>query len=488
MSRRVGDRHTEARCLQYLGRGLYLRSDYAPAIESVAASIRIREETGDRAGLGGSLNLMGNIHLRLCDYAQALTCHARGLEARERAGDGYGIAESLINVGRVYLDMGDCAQALEVSRRAAEMGAVLVVSEIETGALANMGDAHAKSGRWAEALDYYDRVLVIARRTGDRDLASEILCLMGMALTERGELEAARERLAEAHTLAHSIGARRIALQSAQGLSEVCKRLGDYAAALGHHEAAHRLEKEVSREKGDRRGGILVIQMQVDHHRREAAALAEANAALRYANDALAEANARLESLATTDPLTGLPNHRALIAALDAETARCRREGGPCALLFLDIDFFKSVNDAHGHPAGDAVLCEFAETVRACLREVDTLGRWGGEEFLALLPGTDAPGALRVGERVRAAVAAHPPAVGPGMPMTCSVGVAACPPQEAFRDALVEAADQALYAAKRLGRNQVRLYGDPAAQSLAAPLSPDEAGRASRPKRRPPGG
>ena len=105
------------------------------------------------------------------------------------------------------------------------------------------------------------------------------------------------------------------------------------------------------------------------------------------------------------------------------------------------------------------------------MREEDTLGRWGGEEFLALLPGADLAEALHVGERVRAAVAGHPLAAGGGLHMTCSIGASSSAPgEEAGRDAFMEAADQALYAAKRLGRNQVRGSDDPVILTLAEPL------------------
>ena len=120
------------------------------------------------------------------------------------------------------------------------------------------------------------------------------------------------------------------------------------------------------------------------------------------------------------------------------------------------------------------MLIEFAACVRACLREEDVLGRWGGEEFLVLLPGADMQEALLIGERVRARVAEYRLAAKDGLSMTCSLGAAACPPQEAGRHSLVEAADQALYAAKRLGRNQVRAAGDPAILSLTGPPFPNE--------------
>ncbi len=190
-------------------------------------------------------------------------------------------------------------------------------------------------------------------------------------------------------------------------------------------------------------------------------------------NQALAAANGRLEALATTDALTGLPNHRAMVTALDLELERAHRFGRPCALLFLDLDHFKALNDGYGHAAGDAVLRELAAVARRALRGVDTLGRWGGEEFVALLPEASAAAATEAAERVRAAVAAHAFPVGGGAHLTCSLGVATYPAHAAARDGLVDAADRAMYAAKRLGRNQVRAADDPAAAALAAERAGD---------------
>ena len=188
---------------------------------------------------------------------------------------------------------------------------------------------------------------------------------------------------------------------------------------------------------------------------------------LEHSNRALAEANTRLQALTTTDPLTDLPNHRALIAVVDQEIERAVRYRRPCAVLLFDIDHFKAINDGRGHAAGDAALREFAMAAKAALRGVDTLGRWGGEEFLAILPETDLEAALVAAERVRAAVAAH--AFSPnGARLTCSIGAAACPQAAEERDGLIEAAAHAMYAAKRLGRNQVRAAADPAVAVLAA--------------------
>ena len=195
---------------------------------------------------------------------------------------------------------------------------------------------------------------------------------------------------------------------------------------------------------------------------------------LRANNQALSEANIRLRALATTDPLTGLPNHRAFVTALDQELKRTQRYYRSCALLFLDLDHFKALNDGYGHPAGDAVLQEFSTLVGTLLRGMDTLGRWGGEEFVALLPETDIEGALAAAERIRTAVAAQIFSIGGGVRLTCTIGIAAYPFDSEERDGLIRAADQAMYAAKKLGRNQVRTAKDPAVIALA--IEPGEAG------------
>jgi diguanylate cyclase (GGDEF)-like protein len=192
-----------------------------------------------------------------------------------------------------------------------------------------------------------------------------------------------------------------------------------------------------------------------------------AQEALRANNRALAAANAHLQALSTTDPLTGLPNHRTLHRAVDQELERARRYSRPCSLLVLDVDHFKALNDTYGHPAGDAALREFSQVVRRTLRGIDLVGRWGGEEFLAVLPETDGPLALETAERVRDAVAGHTFPAGGGSHVTCSIGVATYPSDGADRAELVAAADRALYAAKRLGRNQVRAAADPAVPMLS---------------------
>ena len=164
----------------------------------------------------------------------------------------------------------------------------------------------------------------------------------------------------------------------------------------------------------------------------------------------------QLHRLATHDELTGLLNRRELDRVLSQEAERAVRFGQPLGLLMADIDHFKSVNDRHGHPAGDAVLREVARRLRAELRSVDFPGRFGGEEFAVVVVQADGESAAVLAERIRAAVMAAPVSIGEEeLSVTISIGVAALPPNGCTGPELLAAADQALYAAKRGGRNRV---------------------------------
>jgi diguanylate cyclase (GGDEF)-like protein/putative nucleotidyltransferase with HDIG domain len=191
--------------------------------------------------------------------------------------------------------------------------------------------------------------------------------------------------------------------------------------------------------------------------------LEQANRALTEAHASLEEAYTTIQKQALTDELTSLPNHRAVMDQLQKELDRARRYGRPFSVLFFDGDRFKKVNDTHGHAAGDAVLRQLGERAGSVLRGGDTLGRFGGEEFVVLLPEADAREASVVAERIRAVVAAGPIAIADvkeGIAMTVSIGLATYPTDGTSEEVLLSQADEAMYIAKRLGRNQVRTAED----------------------------
>ncbi|GAB6127231.1 GGDEF domain-containing protein [Humidesulfovibrio idahonensis] len=162
-----------------------------------------------------------------------------------------------------------------------------------------------------------------------------------------------------------------------------------------------------------------------------------------------------LAHIATRDALTGAPNRRAVLEMATRLVARANREGKPLAVLMLDIDHFKLVNDTYGHAVGDAVLRDLSRVIAAGLRAYDAYGRFGGEEFVVVLPDTTLEDAQHVAERIRAAVEANCPQECKYTHYTVSIGLAWGLPAEADLDALLLLADQAMYEAKAQGRNRV---------------------------------
>jgi diguanylate cyclase (GGDEF)-like protein len=186
------------------------------------------------------------------------------------------------------------------------------------------------------------------------------------------------------------------------------------------------------------------------------------------------------EIRAATDGLTGLPNKRAVTDALKRTFAQATMTKAPLALLLLDLDHFKQVNDQHGHAAGDQVLASVGAALRSVLRARDFAGRNGGEEFAVLLPDTDVAAALEIAERVRATIA-EVTVPGTDVPVTVSVGVAGFPDHASTLERLDRLADAALYVAKRQGRNRVELASVDAGPDPPGPVLPEAAVKGSGP-------
>ena len=172
----------------------------------------------------------------------------------------------------------------------------------------------------------------------------------------------------------------------------------------------------------------------------------------------------RAEELSVTDDLTQLYNSRYLNQVLRRETKRASRSGRPLSLLFIDLDGFKGVNDAHGHLNGSRALVEAAALIRGSARETDVAARFGGDEFAIVLPDTGSEGAFSVGERVRERVAAHQFLFDDGLDLrlTASVGVATLPDVAASAEELIAAADRAMYHVKDSGKNGIQAASAPA--------------------------
>jgi diguanylate cyclase (GGDEF)-like protein len=164
-----------------------------------------------------------------------------------------------------------------------------------------------------------------------------------------------------------------------------------------------------------------------------------------------------VQSQALTDPLTGLYNRRGLFELGKVEFARANRTGRPFSGIMLDLDHFKRINDTYGHTIGDQVLCELAKRCKSCVREIDYVGRYGGEEIIILLPETNMQAGLDVAERLRLAIASQPMKVEADLELniSASLGVAQRDENTTSLEILIARADQAMYIAKHKGRNRI---------------------------------
>jgi two-component system cell cycle response regulator len=281
---------------------------------------------------------------------------------------------------------------------------------------------------------------ILLRQLGDR----------GYRVAGAGDGEAALELVAahppDAILLDHEL----------PGLSgmEVLDRLraDDRLAAVPVIMLTHGTDRELLLE-GLRRGAHDYLQKPFDPAELDARVMAALR--VKALHDALLEANRRLAEQALTDELTGLANRRHGVHELVRAVALATRHDHLLALVRVDVDHFKPINDTHGHEAGDKVLAEVAQRLAEAVRGGDELARWGGDEFVAILPDTDRAGALRAAERMRAAVAGSPIQVdGMEVGVTISVGWAHWSGDTA--DDLLARADRALYQAKDAGRDTVR--------------------------------
>ena len=288
------------------------------------------------------------------------------------------------------------------------------------------------------------------------DMADQLQARLADLDAERGRLRIAVARFGEALAATNDVDQLlRVVVETAveaTGATGATIRSNGLAAAAGNPNArGERLEYPLA--VGGQQLGTLVLVGAFDAEERMTAASLAAHAAVALEN---ARLHGIVERQALVDGLTGIANRRGCEDALAHEIARSRRLGVPFTLVVADLDDFKAINDRYGHDAGDDVLREFSSVLRRTLRESDLPGRWGGEEFVILLPGTDATGGARLAERIRAVLREISFAGRNGgvFTVTASFGVAELQSGEDERQ-LFSHADGALYEAKRLGKDRV---------------------------------
>jgi diguanylate cyclase (GGDEF)-like protein len=462
------------------------RGMYADAIADLKAAYDIELGLGDISRqlyvLTAIANLYGDRNVK--DYDNALAYYRLILASNEQRGKLQGQATAHFNIGSTLESQGKLEPALASLQRALEIDRKLgVPADIAFDEKA-VAVVLSKLGRHEDALRMLDHAMQLYGKNADRTDIAALRLSRGVALRRAGrfaqalpDIDAARafflaqnnarflEKIHEERSLVLAgLGQWREAFNARGEYQEVHQKLQDQLL----DERSARLRVQFDTEQGKLQNRILARENELARHELQSTrtirnwqmvALVLSLAAI-LALAVLMTRQARLgrmmRDLAMTDELTRLPNRRHFLAVADAALQHAQQDSTPLAVAAIDIDFFKKVNDTHGHAAGDTLLQRVAHTLRLTLRPGDVVGRVGGEEFLALLRGANRDDALSAAERLRAAIEALDCSdIAPGLKPTISVGVAVLEEKDRKLDILCQRADAALYRAKESGRNRV---------------------------------
>ena len=463
---------TQTFCLDTLSRP-------AEALPIGLKASQLAEEIGDKSLIGAILNILGRIYFHIDDFPTSMDCYLKALKIVQTGNypeieislinglglvqyglenydeslryfksclelatedDFTGRADANNNISYVLYMLGRGSEALEYGMAALSLFNFLgtKVGKMET--LHSLGAIHISLGNYDQAMAFLQEGIQLARQNNSQLLEIHFILEISRILQIYGKLDEAEHEILTALQTAEKINSLTNISLTHERLVEIYKAKQEYALALEHFETFHATFKKIFNDKSDRRVKNLEILHQVDITRKQADLFRE---------------------MAGTDFLTNLVNRRRFFEIAEAAFQQKKIERRSLAIMMLDIDHFKKVNDLYGHKAGDEVLAAVAATIKKSMRQGDVAGRYGGEEFIAMVLDTTPEHCFLVAERIRQAVAQLSiPIQGAAVQVTISLGLANIMPENTLPlDAWIDNADQALYQAKQQGRNRVVEWG-----------------------------
>jgi diguanylate cyclase (GGDEF)-like protein len=486
LARQVRDRALEAQVLGDIGYLQYTRGAMADALANLQTAYRLSAELGDEKGRLDVLSVIANVYAdaHVGQYDRAIEYYRQLVGEYEKHGQPNDVADMVFNIGSTFETKGDFAAAELYYRRALASFQKLGKGSDIAVTKRVLGSALMKQGRAAEALPLLDAAVRFFDGAHDEEGVAIARQFRGMAYRRLGRLDAALGELDAARRFFEREKNVRFLEKNAEEVALVYAQRGDWRKAYDaslHHDA---VAQTLATTRNDELSSRLRVAFDTEKKDQENRALARENGlravALREAERSrtlqivvsalialLAAAMAilfwrqvvntrRMRAMAMTDELTRLPNRRHILAAAEIAFDAAKRDGRAAAVIVLDIDRFKRINDTLGHASGDAVLRSVAHTCRAELRATDQIGRIGGEEFLVVLHSATEDQARDIAERLRAAVERlDVSSLAPDLRITISLGVHVATDYDS--SAAIAAADSMLYRAKESGRNRVEM-------------------------------
>jgi diguanylate cyclase (GGDEF)-like protein len=485
LARQVRDVPLEAETLGNIGYLQYERGAMADALANLQNAYRLSAQLGDEKGRLDALSNIANVYAdaHVAQYDRAIEYYKQLLDEYEKHGQPSDVADTMFNIASTFETKGDFRAAELHYRRALAAFEKLGRAADIAFTRRDLALALMKQGRAAEALPLLD-ASVAFYEGHDEENAAHARQFRGMAYRRVGRLHDALRELDTARRFYERENNVRFLEKNVEETALVYSQLGDWRAAYDASVRHAALAQTLATSRNDELSSRLRVAFDTEKKDQENRALARENGlravALREAERSgklqiavsalialLAAALAilfwrqvvntrRMRAMAMTDELTRLPNRRHILAAAEIAFDAAKREGRPAAVIVLDIDHFKRINDTWSHAAGDTVLQSVARTCRVALRPADLIGRTGGEEFLVVLHSATAQQAYEIAERLRLAVERLDlSSIAPDLHLTISLGV--CVTSDYNCTAAIASADSMLYRAKESGRNRVEM-------------------------------
>jgi diguanylate cyclase (GGDEF)-like protein len=446
--------------------------DYGVAAEYAMKALKRAQALGDSQHEFGMLNILSVIYAESNDLNAALEIGQKVVQHCRLVGHVRGESIALNNLALTYLELGSGAQALEACRKSLDLAREHGIDRVALTALSTMGEVYLGIKDFVNAEDYLLQALGLARQHKAGSDEFECLLNLGKVYQSRQNDQAALSAIQSALAISRASNDRRGEFQCHELLAEIYEKRNEFTAALQHFKEFHTLKETVFNENSAKRLAGLQVSHQVETAKRDAEIHYLKTVELKQEIDERKRTQVILEKLASLDSLTGLLNRREFFLLGEREFQVAQESGRPLTAILLDLDHFKQINDAHGHVAGDEVLIHTTEMLRESLRLGEIIGRYGGDEFIILLPGSNCDQGQQVAGRLCEKMASRTIATSKGdLSLTLSLGVVGLrESQSTSLEMLFDLADQALYAAKRAGGNQLAVYDSSHSQDPTRPI------------------